>query len=166
MDSDHQALMPPLFRTSGARTVFTTLTLVSVLAAPFALAQPDDPQAGEDGPVDRVVAALEAGDADALLTEAGDRIELVLFERGGLFSRGQAELVLGGFFRRHPAERVVLAEQSLTDEERAAMGRYFTRSGEPPLRVYVRFRPDGESWSLDAVRIERAIIMTSSGGMP
>jgi hypothetical protein len=46
------------------------------------------------------------------------------------------------------------------------MGRYFTRSGEPPLRIYVRFRPDGEEWSLDAVRIERAIMMTSNGGTP
>jgi hypothetical protein len=68
---------------------------------------------------------------------------------------------LAGFFRRHPAQRVVLSEQSLTDEERAAMGRYFTRDGEAPLRVYVRFRPDGGEWSLDAVRIERPTILTS-----
>jgi hypothetical protein len=138
-----------------------------VFGAWVAFAQTDDEVPVEEpGPVARVVAALEAGDAGALLTEAGERVEIVLFERGGLFSRGQAELVLGGFFRRHPAERVVLAEQSLTDEERAAMGRYFTRAGEPPLRVYVRFRPNGEDWSLDAVRIERAAMLTSSGGGP
>ena len=45
------------------------------------------------------------------------------------------------------------------------MGRYFTRAGEPPLRVYVRFRPNGEDWSLDAVRIGGtvAIIGVSAG---
>ena len=134
-----------------ARAVIAVALLALGVGAPVDAQSEDDP----DGPVARVVAALEAGDANALLTEAGQRVELVLFERGGLFSRGQAELVLAGFFRRHPAERVVLAEQSLTDEERAAMGRYFTRDGEAPLRVYVRFRPTGDEWSLDAVRIER-----------
>jgi hypothetical protein len=148
-----------------ATTALAAYTLVSTAWVAFAQTDEDVP-AEEPGPVARVVAALEAGDAGALLTEAGERVEIVLFERGGLFSRGQAELVLGGFFRRHPAERVVLAEQSLTDEERAAMGRYFTRVGEPPLRVYVRFRPNGEDWSLDAVRIERATMLTSSGGAP
>jgi hypothetical protein len=149
-----------------ATTALAAYTLI-VLSGWVAFAQTDDGVSAEEpGPVARVVAALEAGDAGALLTEAGERVEIVLFERGGLFSRGQAELVLGGFFRRHPAERVVLAEQSLTDEERAAMGRYFTRAGEPPLRVYVRFRPNGDDWSLDAVRIERATMLTSSGGAP
>jgi hypothetical protein len=132
---------------------------LSLAGAPVVAQSEDDPE----GPVARVVAALEAGDAGALLTEAGQRVELVVFERGGLFSRGQAELVLAGFFRRHPAERVVLSEQSLTDEERAAMGRYFTRDGEAPLRVYVRFRPTGDEWSLDAVRIERPTVLTSGG---
>ena len=108
-----------------------------------------------DEPVARVAAALEAGDAEAVLGQVDGRVELVLFDRGGLFSRGQAALVLDGFFRRHPPTRVVLAEQSLTDEERAAMGRYYSRTGEPPLRVYVRFRPEGAAWALDAVRIER-----------
>jgi len=150
-------LLPPLL----AR-IALAVAAVAVAALP-APAQTEEPPLVDDGPVARVVEALEAGDAGALLVEAGDRVEVVLFERGGLFSRGQAELVLGGFFRRHPAERVVLAEQSLTDEERAAMGRYFTRAGEPPLRVYVRFRPDGEGWSLDAVRIERATLLTSGG---
>jgi hypothetical protein len=159
--------MPVLLLHVRANALLIVGVVCAVLAAAFpAIAQPDEATGDEDGPVARVVAALEAGDADALLTEAGERIEIVLFERGGLFSRGQAELVLGGFFRRHPAERVVLAEQSLTDEERAAMGRYFTRSGEAPLRVYVRFRPNGEEWSLDAVRIERATVLTSSGGTP
>jgi hypothetical protein len=133
------------------------VVLAMVAGSPVGAQSDDDP----DGPVARVVAALEAGDASALLSEAGQRVELVLFERGGLYSRGQAELVLAGFFRRHPAERVVLSEQSLTDEERAAMGRYFTFDGEAPLRVYVRFRPTGDEWSLDAVRIERPTVLTS-----
>jgi hypothetical protein len=145
------------------------LALAVTLALAPARAQEAEAEAPptqeEDGPVARVVAALEAGDAEALLTEAGDRLELVLFERGGLFSRGQAALVLDGFFRRHPPARVVLAEQSLTDEERAAIGRYWTRTGEPPLRVYFRFRPDGRAWSLDAVRIERGTLMGAAGGM-
>ena len=120
----------------------------------------------DDESVTRVVEALEDGDADALLEESGDPLELVVFDRSGLFSRRQAALVLQGFFRRHPPRRVVFAEQSLTDEERAAMGRYWTRSGEPPLQVYLRFRPEGEAWSLDAVRIERTSFgVTSSGEM-
>ena len=66
-----------------------------VFGAWVAFAQTDDEVPVEEpGPVARVVAALEAGDAGALLTEAGERVEVVLFERGGLFSRGQAELVL------------------------------------------------------------------------
>lgn len=142
-----------------AAVVTFVASLALVAGVPVGAQSDEDP----DGPVARVVAALEAGDASALLTEAGQRVELVIFERGGLFSRGQAELVLAGFFRRHPAERVVLSEQSLTDEERAAMGRYFTRDGEAPLRVYVRFRPGGGEWSLDAVRIERPTVLTSGG---
>ncbi len=122
-----------------------------------AAADPDDES------VARVVEALEEGDADALLEASGDPLELVVFDRSGLFSRRQAALVLQGFFRRHPPRRVVFAEQALTDEERAAMGRYWTRSGEPPLQVYLRFRPEGEAWSLDAVRIERTSFGSASG---
>src|SRR5688500_8775033 len=98
--------MPVLLLHVRANVLLIGGVVCAVMAAAFpAIAQPEEATGDEDGPVARVVAALEAGDADALLTEAGERIEIVLFERGGLFSRGQAELVLGGFFRRHPAER-------------------------------------------------------------
>lgn len=145
-------------------------TLVLLLLAGAAMLVPagaqDEPEDPDAEAVTRVVEALEAGDAEALLVESGDPLELVLFDRSGLFSRRQAALVLAGFFRRHPPARVVVAEQSLTDEERAAMGRYWTRSGEPPLRVYLRFRPEGRTWSLDAVRIERGTVLgATSGGM-
>jgi len=154
----------PRFRYPVRFFAFAFLAAAAVLVPAGAQADTDaDPD--DDAAVARVVEALEEGDADALVDEAGDPLELVVFDRSGLFSRRQAALVLEGFFRRHPPERVVVAEQSLTDEERAAMGRYWTRGGGSPLRVYLRFRPEGDAWSLDAVRIERATFGAATGDM-
>lgn len=141
------------------------LTFALALVFGAAVGAQTAPEGEGDEPVARVTAALEAGDAEALLAASAARVELVLFEQSGLYSRGQAALVLEAFFERNPPARVILAEQALADDGRAAMGRYWTGTSEDPLRVYVRLRPADEAWEVDAVRIERGSPQ-NIGGLP
>ncbi len=125
-------------------------------------------QVRDDRLAARLAAAMEAGDAAALLEDAAARVELVLFDRSGLYSRGQAVLVLQGFFRRHPPGHAELDEWVRAPDSRTAMGRYSPATGDPPLRVSVRLRPGepaagGERWQVDAVRIERGSTQNIGG---
>ncbi|MFN3596414.1 MAG: DUF4783 domain-containing protein [Rubricoccaceae bacterium] len=135
-----------------ARCRWLLLAACAVLAA----AQPSA-QIQADEALARAGQALEAGDANALLSGAAERIEVVIFEQGGRYRQAQAAHVLRDFFRRHPPERVAFSERSTSDEGRTAIGRYWTREGGTPLSVRLvhQQRGRGGEWQLVGIRIER-----------
>ena len=105
--------------------------------------------------VTQVQAALQAGDADAVLSGSAPRIEVVLFGQGSTYRRAQAAHVLRDFFRRFPPERVTFDTRASSDDGRTAIGRYFTEDGGQPLSVRILHRASGDDWELASIRIER-----------
>ena len=108
-----------------------------------------------DDEVARVEAALQAGDASAVLNGSAPRVEIVLFGQGSTYRRAQAAHVLRDFFRRYPPERVTLPERASSDDGRTAIGRYWTQDGGAPLMVRVLHRAAGDDWELASIRVER-----------
>ena len=117
----------------------------------------------QDDALGRVAAGLLNADADAVLADSGDRVEIVLFGQGGMFRRAQATHVLRDFFRRYPPERVVFGEPSASDDGQSATGRYLAQTGGQPLVVRVFHRADGDAWELASIRIDQRSAARPSG---
>ena len=97
---------------------------------------------------DRLRLALQTGDAEAVLDEAADRLEIDLIGRRKLYSRAQAAYVLREFFRRYPPTAFVFEHDSQAEGNWFAAGTLHVRRGEGPLHVYVRLREQDEGWVL------------------
>lgn len=109
----------------------------------------------DDDVVARVAAGLESADPSAVLVDAPDRVEVVLFGEGGMFRRAQAIHVLRDFFRRYPPQQVSFSEPSSSDDGQTAIGRYSSSVGGPPLNVRVLHRRDGDDLELASIRIDQ-----------
>ncbi len=139
--------------TLAARTL-ALLTLAVALGADVS---------SQDDALARVAAGLEHADADAVLVDAGDRVEIVLFGQGGMFRRAQATHVLRDFFRRYPPDRVVFGEPASSDDGQSATGRYFAQAGGQSLNVRVVHRMEGEAWQLASIRIDQRSVVRPTG---
>ena len=117
----------------------------------------------QDDVLARVEAGLEEADAEGVLTDAPDRVEIVLFGQGGMFRRAQATHVLEAFFRRYPPVRVSFSEPSSSDDGQSATGRYWPRAGGAPLNVRVLHRLNDEAWELSSIRIDQRPVVRTSG---
>ncbi len=104
----------------------------------------------------RIEQAFRAADARMLLEGSANRVDLVIFGKGASYSRAQAELVLGDFFRRYPPKQVVFEQEVLAEDRRSMIGRYWViDGGAKPIGVSVRLRARGSGWQLRAIRIDR-----------
>lgn len=118
----------------------------------------------QDDPVGRVAAGLEEGNPEAVLGDAADRVEVVLFGQGGRYRHAQATHVLRDFFRRYPPSRVAFdSERSSSHEGLAATGRYWSEDGGERLDVRVLHREVGETWELVSIRIDQRSTVRANG---
>lgn len=99
--------------------------------------------------------AFRAGDVEALLDGAGDRVDIAIFGHGASYSRAQAALVLVDFFRKHPPDSVEFEEEVVAEDRRSVIGRYWEAGDAEPVAVFVRLHARGDGWQLRAIRIER-----------
>ena len=129
------------------------LALVGALA--LVLGAAGGAQESADDALERVETGLEQADPGIVLDHAADRVEVVLFGRGGTVRRSQATHVLRDFFRRYPPARVALAERSSSNDGLTAIWRYSTADDGQPLSVRAVHREAGEDWELVSLRIER-----------
>lgn len=134
--------------------------LVSVLwagaLAPAALAQIDSTALAraEAEALGYVETAFRDGDVGALMSRAGERVDLAIFGQGASYSRAQAALVLLDFFRQHPPHSVRFEEEVLAEDRRSVIGQYWTAGGSEPVDVFIRLWERRGAWEVRAVRIE------------
>ncbi len=131
--------------------VFVALSLVLVLLGGFVAG----PVRAQEAALDKVQEAFAAGDADALIGEAADRVEIALLGRSKLYSRAQATYVMEDFFRRYPPETFTLKNNAQDNGSWFATGRYQYKHAEQPLQVYLRLHLKDQQWQLREIRIEQ-----------
>ena len=93
--------------------------------------------------IEKVQDAFAKGDAQALLDDASDRIEIGLFGRSRLYSRAQAIHVVQGFFQRYPPVGFTLQSQAQEQDSWFATGRF--PSLAKPGRLPRRFAPRNDT---------------------
>lgn len=102
--------------------------------------------------------AVAAGNAEALLGKASDRVEIALFGSSTLYSRSQAMYVMKQFFQDYPPVQFSLQHTSIAVGNWFASGLYFYAASDRPLRVYVRLRARGDvGWEVREIRIEERL---------
>ncbi|MDX1548086.1 MAG: DUF4783 domain-containing protein [Rhodothermales bacterium] len=104
--------------------------------------------------LERLEAAVGAGDHEAVIVAAADRVELDVLGSRKLYSRAQASYVLHDFFRRYPPEAFAFDHATQAEGHWFATGLYRYRQGEQPLRVSVRLRSHEDGWTLRELRVE------------
>lgn len=120
----------------------------------FLLVAKEDPGVIEQEALERIERALAVGNARDLLLATSGRVEVWTFGRGALYSRGQAQYVLQGFFEQHPPAGCTFRERSIAGGNLFATGAYYIQQREQPYKVYVHLRALSQGWELKEIRFE------------
>ncbi|PEN14534.1 DUF4783 domain-containing protein [Longibacter salinarum] len=89
--------------------------------------------------ITRVSNSFQNGDADLLLEQTADRIEVSLPGTRAYYSRSQAMYVLRAFFQEHDPTRFEIEDVSKAGASYFVTGRFWYSRSEQPMHVYTRF---------------------------
>jgi hypothetical protein len=103
--------------------------------------------------VDRVASSFADGDAEQLLGETSERIEVGLPGTRAYYSRSQAVYVLREFFDDHDPTRFEVEDVSKAGASYFVTGRFWHSRSEQPMHVYTRFATRGSN-HLHEIRVE------------
>lgn len=76
-----------------------------------------------------VVKATQSGDARALAEGFNSSLELILPNKSGVFSKSQAEYIMGDFFRQNAPSSFTIIHQGQRESASFAIGKYISSSG-------------------------------------
>ena len=71
-----------------------------------------------------IVKATQQGDANNLASHFNDKIELILPERSGVFSKEQAQFIMRDFFNDHKPTSFQVNHEGVRDNSAYVIGRY------------------------------------------
>ena len=100
-----------------------------------------------------ILDGLSTGDADGVLAQAAERVELALLSQPRRYSRVQAQHVLDDFFQQHPPGGFDLAHSMSQGGEWWLTGRYTVLGYAERLRVYVRLAGDYPAYEVVAIQV-------------
>ncbi len=81
------------------------------------------------------------------------KIELVLPEKSGVFSKEQARLVIDNFFTNHPPQKFNIIHEGIRQSSSFAIGKYYTQKGK--YRFYFLTKHDNNNTYIHQLRIEK-----------
>jgi hypothetical protein len=103
--------------------------------------------------IERVSSAFQNGDAQKLLGETSNRIEVGLPGTRAYYSRSQAVYVLREFFEEHVPTRFSVEDVSEAGTSYFVTGRFWYSRSEQPMHVYTRFA-NGDAYTVYEIRVE------------
>ena len=101
---------------------------------------------------DAIINATRSNDSRALATYFNEKVELVLPDKSGVFSKSQAEQVIKSFFAANPADEFSIIHQGERDNSSFAIGKYKTKGKS--LRFYFLVKDGTGSVLIHQLRIE------------
>lgn len=147
-----EILSPP--SSFGFGTILCVLIVLALCAGPSYAQQADNAAASVPSElVSRVSAAFQNGDAQQLLGETSNRIEVGLPGTRAYYSRSQAVYVLREFFEEHDPTRFTVEDVSEAGASYFVTGRFWYSRSEQPMHVYTRFA-NGDGYTVYEIRVE------------
>ena len=102
--------------------------------------------------IDEVVAALKAGNAAQAARYFDQTVEINLPDKGGSYSKSQAEIVLKDFFANNPVKGFEVIHQGQNAGSQYCIGTLHTKNGSFRTTIYMKQK--GELQVLQEIRFE------------
>ncbi len=124
----------------------TVLVLISILFLSFA-----DPNT-QDNP--EIINAIKSGNSRELAKHFNSSIDLIIPGNEGTYSKTQAELMVGNFFRANPPKSfVVRQEGTSSDSSKYTIGQY-SSSNNKSFRTYFLTKRMGSAQLIQLLQFE------------
>lgn len=92
--------------------------------------------------IDEVVAAMKAGNAAQVARYFDQAVEINLPDKGGSFSKSQAEIVLKDFFANNPVKGFEVIHKGQNAGSQYCIGTLLTRNGSFRTTIYMKQKGD------------------------
>jgi hypothetical protein len=102
---------------------------------------------------DAITMATRNGDAFELSTYFNSKIELVLPNKSGVFSKEQAQFLIKDFFQSYPPVSFQIIHQGVRENATFAIGRYNYNTGQ--YRIVFLTKNTGNQTFIHQIRVER-----------
>ena len=101
-------------------------------------------------------ASIMGADAVGLAEQTMNSVEIAQFGEGRYYSRGQATLLLKGFFKEYPPLDFKVLGSTRTPGAWFIEGVYTTKATREKLRIYIRLRVSEGTWKVLEFLIEES----------
>jgi hypothetical protein len=102
---------------------------------------------------DAISAATRSGDAAALASYFNTKIEMVLPDQSGVYSKEQAQFLIKDFFDKHPPTSFQIIHQGERENATFAIGRYNYNGGQ--YRLVFLTKNNGNQTLIHQLRVEK-----------
>ncbi len=92
--------------------------------------------------IDEVVAAMKAGNAAQVARYFDQAVEINLPDKGGSYSKSQAEIVLKDFFANNPVKGFEVIHKGQNAGSQYCIGTLLTRNGSFRTTIYMKQKGD------------------------
>jgi hypothetical protein len=103
--------------------------------------------------IDDIISSLGRGGAPALSRYFDDNVEMTILERGGRYSKDQAQMVLRDFFNTHPVLGFEISQKTDSGERQYCSGKLMTSKGHYKTSIIVSVR--NQRPLITEIRIEK-----------
>lgn len=99
------------------------------------------------------VSSTQSGNSSGLASGFNANVELILPSKSGVFSKSQAEYIMGDFFRQNPPTSFAIIHQGQRENSSFAIGKYSSANGV--YRFYFLTKSEGGVLLINQLRIEK-----------
>ena len=109
-----------------------------------------------DQVLSQLKASIMAADAVGLVEQTMNSVEIAQFGEGRYYSKGQATLLLRGFFKEYPPQSFNVVGSKRNTGAWFIEGVYTTKNRRQKLRIYIRLRVSEGTWKVREFLIEES----------
>ena len=102
---------------------------------------------------DEIIKAIRKGDATTLATYFNSSVQLVILDRGNVYSRSQASMIMKDFFKKNPPRSFSIIHQGGKGNAHYGIG--ILKSDKQSYRIYLLIKPAGGKSFIHQLRIEK-----------
>ncbi|MDG5799723.1 DUF4783 domain-containing protein [Marinilabiliaceae bacterium ANBcel2] len=100
-----------------------------------------------------IISAFDKSNASQLSEHFNDRIEIIMPESSGIYSKEQARYLIDSFFKKHPPISFRIIHQGVRENAVFAIGRYNYSNGQH--RIMILTKQNNNSSLIHQIRIEK-----------
>ena len=130
-----------------------TLKLILLTSALIVMSLSSGMAQNEGKLPDAISNATRNGDAAALASYFNTKIEMVLPDKSGVFSKEQAKFLIKDFFDKHPPTSFQIIHQGERENATFAIGRYNYNKGQ--YRLVFLTKNNGQQTLIHQLRVEK-----------